>query len=442
MGVHPNGISSVRDTYPLSSLSFEELQPDVKDIPVLSHGQFMQHKKEEDFAIAVTHCERVPGDPSTTYAAFMVFDGHNGAAAATYSKQNLLNNVMSCTPPNLTREEWLAFLPRAMVAGFVKTDKDWQKLGKTSGTTATLVIVDGWTITVACVGDSRCVLDAQGVATPLTIDHRFDDNIEEQERIRASGGEIGRIKISNGEIEVGPLRVWPGGLCLSRSIGDIDVGDYIVAVPHVKQIKLSPAGGRLIIASDGVWDAVSTKKAARCCRGVSQPEIAAKYVVKEAIKARGLRDDTTCLVVDIAPRNSEVPFAPAVKKQTNFQKLLRCISVKEAHIDYDLNIMEEIFDENSPALAERLGPDASVHAGNGLFLCANCHCTLESDAGISVHAGNFFSQIAGNAWEGPFMCSDCKTKQDAAEKDAKQDTNQGSAPQQQGETGLSPPLTS
>lgn len=74
---------------------------------------------------------------------------------------------------------------------------------------------------------------------------------------------------------------------------------------------------------------------------------------QEAIKARGLRDDTTCLVVDIAPRNSEVPFAPAVKKQTNFQKLLRCISVKEAHIDYDLNIMEEIFDENSPALAER-----------------------------------------------------------------------------------------
>lgn len=35
--------------------------------------------------------------------------------------------------------------------------------GETSGTTATFVIVDGWTVTVACVGDSRCVLDAQGV---------------------------------------------------------------------------------------------------------------------------------------------------------------------------------------------------------------------------------------------------------------------------------------
>lgn len=51
-------------------------------------------------------------------------------------------------------------------------------------------------------------------------------------------------------------------------------------VDHFLWLQLSPAGGRLIIASDGVWDAVSTKKAARCCRGVSQPEIAAKYVVK------------------------------------------------------------------------------------------------------------------------------------------------------------------
>lgn len=36
------------------------------------------------------------------------------------------------------------------------------------------------------------------------------------------------------------MRVWPGGLCLSRSIGDKDVGDYIVPVPHVKQIRVSP----------------------------------------------------------------------------------------------------------------------------------------------------------------------------------------------------------
>ncbi|XP_024369090.1 probable protein phosphatase 2C 5 [Physcomitrium patens] len=422
MGIPPNGINIVGDKISqqfisLSLPSFQELQPKEEDIPLLAYGKHMQYKKEEDFALAVTNCERVPGDSSTKFGAFMVFDGHNGPASAIYSRDHLLKDVMSFMPQNLTRDEWLAFLPRAMVAGFVKTDKDWQKFGQTSGTTATLVIVDGWTVTAACVGDSRCVLDAQGVATPLTIDHRLDSNEEEQERIRASGGEIGRIKIYDGEIEVGPLRVWPGGLCLSRSIGDMDVGDYIVAVPHVKQIKLSPAGGRLIIASDGVWDAISSRKAARCCRGVLQPEIAAKHVVKEAIRARGLRDDTTCLVVDIVPRNSEVPFAPAMKQQSSFMKLLRCGSVKEAHIGDDVHIMEEIFDENSPALAERLGPDSSVHAGSGLFLCATCHCTLESGAGISVHAGNFFAQVAGKSWEGPFLCANCKFKRDtAAEK--------------------------
>ena len=40
-------------------------------------------------------------------------------------------------------------------------------------------------------------------------------------------------------VQVGPLRAWPGGICLSRSIGDLDAGEYIVPVPHVKQIRVS-----------------------------------------------------------------------------------------------------------------------------------------------------------------------------------------------------------
>lgn len=61
-----------------------------------------------------------------------LFDGHNGSAAAIYSKENLLQNVLSAIPPDLSRDEWVAALPRALVAGFVKTDKDFQEKG-TSG---------------------------------------------------------------------------------------------------------------------------------------------------------------------------------------------------------------------------------------------------------------------------------------------------------------------
>lgn len=58
-----------------------------------------------------------------------LFDGHNGSAAAIYSKENLLNNVLNAIPQDLNSEEWVAALPRALVAGFVKTDKDFQERG-------------------------------------------------------------------------------------------------------------------------------------------------------------------------------------------------------------------------------------------------------------------------------------------------------------------------
>ncbi|MCI27066.1 putative protein phosphatase 2C 15, partial [Trifolium medium] len=77
---------------------------------------------------------------------------------------------------------------------------------------------------------------------------------------------------------------------LSRSIGDMDVGEFIVPIPYVKQVKLSKAGGRLIIASDGIWDAVSSEMAAKSCRGLPA-ELAAMQVVKVIY--------STMLVVDL-----------------------------------------------------------------------------------------------------------------------------------------------
>jgi hypothetical protein len=58
-----------------------------------------------------------------------ILDGHNGVAAATYAKENLLKDVMGALPPNLSREEWLSILPKALVSGFVKTDKEFCETG-------------------------------------------------------------------------------------------------------------------------------------------------------------------------------------------------------------------------------------------------------------------------------------------------------------------------
>lgn len=407
------------DLVPLAALISRELQNEKMKKPIVRYGCAAQSKKGEDYFLMRTDCQRVQGNPSSSFSVFAIFDGHNGTAAAVFSKDHLLNHVLSAIPRGLGRDEWLHALPRALVAGFVKTDKEFQRKGQTSGTTATFVIVDGWTVTVASVGDSRCILDTQGGAvSELTVDHRLEENAEERERVTASGGEVGRLSIFGGT-EIGPLRCWPGGLCLSRSIGDMDVGEFIVPIPYVKQVKLSTAGGRLIIASDGIWDAVSSDMAAKSCRGLPA-ELAARQVVKEALRTRGLKDDTTCIVVDIIPPDNTVQPATPPKKYNKLQSLFfrRKSSKSAAKQSKKLSavgIVEELFEEGSAMLAERLGSeDSNGPSLSGLFICAVCQVDIAAREGISVHAGSIFS-TSSKPWQGPFLCADCRNKKDAME---------------------------
>ncbi|WOL08782.1 putative protein phosphatase 2C 12 [Canna indica] len=406
---------------PLALLLKKELSSEKIENPDIVFGQASQTKKGEDFTFLKVECARMPGDGVATFSVFALFDGHNGSGAAIYSKENLLNNILCAIPSNLNRDEWLAALPRALVAGFVKTDKDFQTKAHSSGTTVTFVIIDGWVITVASVGDSRCVLEsAEGSIYPLSADHRLDVNEEEVERITASGGEVGRLNVVGGA-EIGPLRCWPGGLCLSRSIGDMDVGEFIVPVPHVKQVKISTAGGRLIISSDGVWDALSFEMAFNCCRGMTA-DAAAMQIVKEAVQVKGLRDDTTCIVVDMIPPEKLTPSQPTPppKKQGMgvFTKMFRkkatepsCQSDKECP---EHDVVEELFEEGSASLAERLEADYPIRNMFKLFICAVCQVEMQPGEGISVHSDT--SQPGRlRPWDGPFLCESCQEKKEAME---------------------------
>ncbi|KAF6144782.1 hypothetical protein GIB67_016856 [Kingdonia uniflora] len=208
----------------------------------------------------------------------------------------------------LGREDWLPALPRELVAGFVKTDKEFQSRGETSGTTVTFIIIDGWTVTVVSVGDSRCILDSRGGGLSILIaDHRLEETVEEC---------------------IGPLRCWPGVLCLSRPIGDMDIGEFIVHVPYVKQVK-------------------------------------------EALRSRGLKDDTTCIAVDIISPDNSLPPSPPPKKQ---RKLRSLIFRKRSHDSVSklskklsaVSIVEELFEEGLAMLVDRLQMSdlAAVSAGN------------------------------------------------------------------------------
>ncbi|KAF5796966.1 putative protein-serine/threonine phosphatase [Helianthus annuus] len=408
---------------PLSVLLKRELVNEKADRPEIVCGEANQSKKGEDFALINTDCERVVGDGVvTTYSVFGIFDGHNGSAAAIYTKENLLNNVLCAIPPDLNRDEWVASLPRALVAGFVKTDKDFQEKAQRSGTTVTFVIIEGSIVTVASVGDSRCILEsADGAIYYLSADHRLDSNEEERERVTASGGEVGRLNTGGGT-EIGPLRCWPGGLCLSRSIGDRDVGEFIVPVPHVKQVKLSSAGGRLVISSDGVWDALSAEEALECSRGLA-PEAAAAQIVKEAVQLKGLRDDTTCIVIDILPpEKTNPPLQPPKKTGKRvFKAMFRKRSTEEPpklHDEeeyFDPDLVEELVEEGSAMLSERLDTKYPLCNVFRLFICAVCQIEMKPGEGISIHHGSCNTRGNLRPWDGPFLCVSCQHKRDAME---------------------------
>ncbi|XP_044363544.1 probable protein phosphatase 2C 12 [Triticum aestivum] len=409
---------------PLAVLLKRELCNQKVEKPDILFGEASKSKKREDFALLVANCHRTPGEGpgdnaggDDTISMFVIVDGHNGPAAAVYTRENLPNNVLAAIPPNLTSEECTAALPRALVASFVKTDKDFQTKAARSGITVTYVIIDGWVVTVASVGDSRCILEsAEGSVYFLSADHRLDANEEEVERVTASGGEVGRINVARGA-GIGPLRCWPGGLCLSRSIGDTDVGEYIVSVPHVKQ--LSNAGGRLVIASDGVWDALRFQEALNYTRGLPA-EAAANRVVKEAVSSKGLRDDTTCIVVDILPPEK---LSPPLKRHVKggIKALFRwrpSDELSEEQTDngcFEPDVVEELYEEGSAMLAQRL--NVNYPTGNMFKLhdCAVCQLEMKPGEGVSVHGNMPKHHSRVNPWGGPFLCSSCQVKKVAME---------------------------
>lgn len=99
-----------------------------------------------------------------------------------------------------------------------------------------------------------------------------------------------------------PDRCYPGGLSVSRTIGDVTIKasapGVVSATPEVRAVTLSPEKDLfVIVASDGVWDVLTSEEACRLvCVARADGEDGAAEVVSEAIR-RGSRDNCTAMVV-------------------------------------------------------------------------------------------------------------------------------------------------
>ena len=243
-------------------------------------------------------------------ALFCVYDGHgsNGEQVSEF--------LMLKVPDLLEEDPQKLHAPdgpsEALVYAFENADRqlrDSSIASSVSGSTGVAVLMHGSKLWSANVGDSRAVVGRRKggalAARDLTIDQKPDAPAE-RKRIEAAGGYV-----SPESAQYGPARVWlrPGegpGLAMSRSLGDhmcSHVG--VIATPEVACHELSADDEVLILASDGVWEFISSEEAVAIVEKTSTAQEATAALINEATvrwrKEEGnYRDDVTAMVVHLA----------------------------------------------------------------------------------------------------------------------------------------------
>ncbi|CAN6270945.1 unnamed protein product [Urochloa humidicola] len=128
------------------------------------------------------------------------------------------------------------------------------------GSTAVVAVLVRGRVVVANCGDSRAVLcrrrgTAAALPVQLSDDHK-PNRPDELARIQAAGG---RVVFNNGH------RV-RGILAMSRALGDRMLRPEVIAEPEITVTDRTPEDECLILASDGMWDAVSNEIACSVAR--------------------------------------------------------------------------------------------------------------------------------------------------------------------------------
>ncbi|XP_031503214.1 probable protein phosphatase 2C 74 [Nymphaea colorata] len=222
-------------------------------------------------------------DPKQAF--FGVFDGHGGRGAVDFVTEKLGRNILSATKDVQHAENGFR---EAIRTGYLTTDKDFLSQGVGSGACAATVLVENGNLHAANVGDCRVVLSRNGVAIPLTSDHRAE-RADERRRVENLGGYVDCIN--------GVWRV-QGSLAVSRAIGDVHMKEWVTCEPEINEITLSSDCEFLIMASDGLWDKVSNQEAVdEVMKNRSRTESCRKLV--EMSSRRGNKDDITIMVVDL-----------------------------------------------------------------------------------------------------------------------------------------------
>ncbi|WOL06385.1 hypothetical protein Cni_G15119 [Canna indica] len=184
-----------------------------------------------------------------------------------------------------------------------------------SGTTAVTIIKQGQDLVIANIGDSRAIMgtrdkDNNLIAVQLTVD--LKPNLpREAARIQQCKG---RVFARQDEPEV--ARVWlpnndSPGLAMARAFGDFCLKDYgLISVPEISYRRLAENDEFIVLATDGVWDALSNQEVVDIVVSAPTRSTAARAVVDCAVRSWRLKyptskiDDCATVCLFLNPESS------------------------------------------------------------------------------------------------------------------------------------------
>ncbi|KAL0900387.1 hypothetical protein Bca101_084348 [Brassica carinata] len=318
--------SPVKNSNTISSSATEAESSLVSDAPKIGTTSVCGRRRDMEDAVSVHHS--LIRRNSENLHFYGVFDGHGCSHVAEKCRERLHEIVKRDVEAMAAGDdEW----KETMVKSFKKMDREVSQRDSNGasrsvrsscrcelqspqcdavGSTAVVSVVTPEKIVVSNCGDSRAVLCRNGVAIPLSSDHK-PDRPDELIRIQQAGGRV---------IYWDGARVL-GVLAMSRAIGDNYLKPYVIPDPEVTVTDRTDEDECLILASDGLWDVVTNETACgvarMCLRGAAAAGAdggdsdtvhnacsdAALLLTKLAL-ARQSSDNVSVVVVDLRKRRN------------------------------------------------------------------------------------------------------------------------------------------
>ena len=216
--------------------------------------------------------------PKLSY--FAIFDGHGGNKCAEYLRDNLLKLIIE-------NKNFPSNINLSIKEAIHKADNDFlnniavreNKIVDYSGSCCLFLLIINNIGYIINVGDSRCLISYNNgkIKKGVTRDHKPNYSYE-KERIIDNGGIIYQSQnklnnILNGKILLGPYRVIPGRLSVSRTIGDAEAKlkifggnpNIVICEPDIYSFNIEKENvDYIILGCDGIFDQLSNDDIFEC----------------------------------------------------------------------------------------------------------------------------------------------------------------------------------